>query len=72
MINVIRSRLYLADHSGDIQTITAGLHMSTVNVQNKMWTEERENGWLTTMPTKHKNLNFHTFNIVPYSYTVHR
>ena len=46
--------------------------MSTVNVQNKMWPEERENGWLTTMPTKHKNLNFHNFNIVPFCYTVHR
>ena len=74
MKNVVNNKLDPACHSGDIlvNAIIAGFSHVRINLQCKMSIEERENYWLTTMPTKHKNLNFHNFNIVPFCYTVHR
>ena len=57
MKNVINNRLCPACHSGDIQAINAGSSYVHINLLNKMWTEERENGWLPTMLTKHKKKN---------------
>ena len=45
MKNVINNRLYPACHSGDIQAMNAGSSHMHINLQDKMWTEDRVN-WL--------------------------
>ena len=62
MIYVISNRLDPARNSGDIhmsmyivQAINDGSSHVHINLQYKMWTVERENGWLTTMTTSFLN-----------------
>ena len=57
MIHVTSNRLYNACHSGDIQAMCVQCTVYTVHVPEiysmyKMWTEERESGWVTTIPNK--------------------
>ena len=57
MINLINTRLYpacLLVCLNDIQAINAGSSLVHINYQYKNL-EERENGLLTAMPTKHNN-----------------
>ena len=64
MINVISTRhILLATVETYLQAINSGSSHVHINLQYKVWMEERENGWLTTQQpcppnTKIKNIFF--------------